>query len=95
MNPYTLYRSTNPKKKFDIYVRDGRMLKKVSFGDSRYQDYTTHKDVKRRESYRARHSGDNINDPLSPGFWSWNLLWGDTTDLQTNLKNTIKKFRLV
>ena len=39
---YTLYKSTNPKKKYDIYVinPETKNVKKVSFGAKGYQDYT-------------------------------------------------------
>lgn len=92
---FTLYRSTNPNKKYDIYIPINGEVRKISFGDSRYEDYTIHKDIKRRDNYRARHRNDNINDPLSAGFWSWHILWGDTTSLDKNLKNTITKYRLI
>lgn len=96
MEPYTLYESTNPDKKYDIYVLNPKTnrYKKVSFGAAGYEDYTTHKDKSRRERYRQRHQYDNLDDPLSPGFWSWYLLWGDSTNIDKNLQKTIDYFNL-
>lgn len=65
-------------KKFDLIYKN----KVIRFGDSRYQDYWDHKDKKRRDMYRARHSkiytknGERAIDvPYSPAYLSYNLLW--------------------
>lgn len=90
---YKLYKSTNIKKKYDVWVNNpttGR-VKKVSFGASGYEDYTTHKDKSRRDRYRVRHAHDNLNDITSPGFWSWHILWGKTTNAIDNLRIIRKK----
>lgn len=47
----------------------------IHAGDRRYDDYLTTGDREKRRRYRARHAGDNLNDPFSSGFWSWRLLW--------------------
>jgi hypothetical protein len=92
---YKLYKSTNPNKKYDIYVpmESGR-LKKVSFGGAGYEDYTMHKDKERRERYRIRHRKDKITDPTKPGFWSWWVLWGESSNLARALAQTRRKFKL-
>ena len=59
-------------KKYYVILKNG---KKVSFGDVRYEDYLIHGDRQRRLRYRQRHRNDNINDPESPGYWAWHLLW--------------------
>lgn len=88
---YKLYLSSNPEKKFDVYVENtttGR-IKKVSFGASSYEDYTIHKDKDRRKLYRNRHKGDKINNHLFAGFWSWHVLWGRSSSLESAMKYTI------
>ena len=66
-------------KKYLVTLPNGN---KVHFGDSRYEDFLTHKDDERRMNYRKRAS--RIKDkygrltylnPRSPNFWSYNLLW--------------------
>ena len=91
---YKLYSSTNPLKKYDIYVINPKTerIKKVSFGGAGYEDYSIHKDKERRERYRMRHSKDKIEDYTSAGFWSWHILWGDSTNIYKNMKNTLKKY---
>jgi hypothetical protein len=59
--------------------------KKVHFGaagSQHFRDRTgllpasqSHGDAKRRASYRARHAGDNLGDPNSPGYHAWRILW--------------------
>lgn len=85
--------SSRPTKKFDIWVPRlvSDKLKKVSFGAKNYEDYTIHHDKERRKRYRLRHQYDKLDDPYSPGFWSYYVLWGNSTNLNTNLKLAIRK----
>jgi hypothetical protein len=79
------------------HIKDGKfqIIKSSQFGDSRYKDYTQHKDKKRREQYRARHKKDlSKGTYMSPGFLSYYLLWGDSSSLNTNINSYIKKFNL-
>lgn len=91
---FKLYKSSNKTKKFDVYVVNPHTdrIKKISFGAKGYEDYTIHHDKTRRKRYIERHSNDNLDDPLSPGFWSMNVLWSSSTNINTNLKSTIRKF---
>lgn len=89
---YTLYKSSNRLKKFDVYVENPLTdkIKKVSFGAKNYEDYTIHKDKERREKYRQRHSKDKIDNHLYPGFWSWHVLWGKYSSLDKSMRYTVK-----
>ena len=82
------------KKKYVAIFQVGNKIKKVDFGAKGYDDYTTHKDVKRRELYLNRHQRDNLNDPLSPGALSWFILWGPNTDINRNIKFFKERFRI-
>lgn len=65
------------------------------FGHRDYQDYTQHKNKEQREQYKSRHKKDlDTGDPTRAGFLSYYLLWGDSTNLQTNIKNYKNKFNL-
>lgn len=92
---YTLKRSTRPGKKWMVRVptSSGRG-KVVHFGDSSMKDFTQHEDsvrMARRKAYRDRHAGDNLDDPGSPGFWSWYALWGESSDLKTAFAAAVRK----
>jgi hypothetical protein len=75
MRPYTLYPSTVKGKRYTIYIPKGDKQVKVDFGSSSHDNFTIHKDPERKRLYRLRHKNDNINDPYSPGYWSWWVLW--------------------
>jgi len=79
----TIKPSSNPKKKLDVYIKDenGKKKKIASIGAIGYMDYASYiqekgKEVanKRRNSYRARHKGEEQKRD-SPGFWAWHILW--------------------
>lgn len=73
-----LSKSHNPKKKYMVIVDN----KVIHFGDSRYEDYTMHKDDKRKERYINRHKKNedwSINGIDKPAFWSKNLLWNQSS----------------
>ena len=74
-NHVDLYLSTSKHKKYMVFNEDG---KKVHFGSILYQDYTKHKDKKRRLNYLKRASnikGNWSQNPFSPNMLSIILLW--------------------
>ena len=73
-----LRKSKKKGKKWDVIYKG----KVISFGNSKYQDYTIHKDKERRDRYRKRHSKIKLKDGRlsykvkgTPAFFSWNILW--------------------
>jgi hypothetical protein len=87
-----LIKSQSPEKKWTAVFSDG---KRVSFGAKGYEDYTQHHDKERRRLYRERHDKDlQTGDPRRAGFLSRYLLWGDSTDINTNLREYKRKFSL-
>lgn len=68
--------------------------KKIHFGDSRYEDYTQHKDVDRRKNYRSRHASGKTAKPDSADALSYYILWGDSTNLNENINSFKKKYNL-
>jgi len=69
-----LAKSHNPLKKFMVVVNN----KIIHFGDSRYEDFTIHKDLKRLNAYIKRHKKKedwSLNGIDKAGFWSRWLLW--------------------
>ena len=89
-----ILKSDNPKKKYKaIFTKDDGKTKTIHFGDSGYDDYITHHDKDRRLLYRKRHEKDLKGDPMRAGYLSYYLLWGDSTNLQTNINLFKNKFR--
>ena len=63
--------SNKSAKKFTAIIDD---KKTIHFGAKLYEDYTIHRDDKRKKAYLARHKKDNLNNPLYAGFYATNLL---------------------
>ena len=71
-----VYLSNRKDKKYAIYDPNNKKL--VHFGHIKYEDYTMHKDDKRRKNYLLRASnikGTWKNDPYSPNNLSIHLNW--------------------
>ena len=69
--------------------------KKVHFGQEFAADYTITKDKEQRDRYRARtKSVYNKAPPTSASRLAGDLLWGDSTSLQQNIKDYKKKYNL-
>jgi hypothetical protein len=49
--------------------------KLVNFGQMNYEDYTKHKDEKRRKNFLSRNSKWKDAKPYTPAFLSYYLLW--------------------
>lgn len=82
-------------KKWRAFFRDGDKIKHTDFGASGYEDYTQHHDKERRRLYRERHQKDlQTGDPTRAGFLSYYILWGDSTDMRTNISSYKKRFSL-
>tara|TARA_R110002033_G_scaffold128709_1_gene169764 strand:- start:822 stop:1103 length:282 start_codon:yes stop_codon:yes gene_type:complete len=75
---YKPYKSTKSGKKGMVYTAKGL----IHFGDSNMQDFTQHKDSKRRDSYLARSGGikdksgkSTADSKDSANYWSRKVLW--------------------
>ena len=63
-------------KKRVVKACDGKKEKIVHYGAKGYEDFTTHKDPKRRKNFRARHKCDsNPPNKLTPRYWACEDLW--------------------
>ena len=69
--------SHDSKYKYIAYFNDNTITK---FGAKGYEDYTIHKDKKRRSLYITRHSKDlRTHDPRRAGYLSMFILWNKPT----------------
>ena len=84
-------RSTRKFKKYMAIFDDGDI---THFGDNRYEDYTTHKDNKRKTLYLNRHKkNENWNNYKSAGSLSRYLLWNLPT-LKSSINDYKRRFNL-
>lgn len=70
------------KKKMSVYVMKDGKKRLIHFGDATMQDFTQHKDEKRRKSYLARAKGIKNKkgeltwkDKNSANYYSVRVLW--------------------
>ena len=83
------------KKLKAVFETDTGRTKTVHFGASGMDDYTKTHDKEQRERYRTRHKKDLLTgDPTRAGFLSYYILWGDSTNRQTNISAFKKRFNL-
>lgn len=78
------FKSDRKYKKLQVCARDkytGEIVN-VHFGDNRYEDFTIHKDNKRRKNYLLRSAGIKDSrgrltkdNPGSPNYWARKVLW--------------------
>ena len=79
MELYKPIKSERKNKKFKVLTKSGV----IHFGDSRYEDFTQHKDKKRQKNYCKRAKGiKNKKGELtykdkdnSANYWSYHFLW--------------------
>lgn len=94
---YGLHRSDKPDKKWFVEVGEvSGKPKRVYFGASGMKDYTLHnpfdRDARRRLYIQRHQAHENWDDWATAGFWSKHLLWGETPNIQTNLKRTLSNY---
>ena len=83
--------SKNKNKKYKAIING---QKEIHFGHSQYQDFTTHKDPKRRENYISRHSKEDWSksNVASPAWMSRFILWEKPT-LKGAIDNANEKYK--
>lgn len=74
-----LTKSTKKNKKWTV---SNPKIGTVHFGDSRYEDYTQHKDPERKENYLKRHRKSenwNLSGIKTAAFWARWIGWNKKT----------------
>jgi hypothetical protein len=90
-----LDKSDRPLKKYVFVYKDDDKIKKIHFGSKYSSTYLDHHDKIKRANYLKRHRalGEDWSK-INAGSLSALLLWGDTTDLNKNLKNYLYDFKI-
>jgi len=78
-------------KKFEVFVRDGDKVKRVTFGDPNME--IRRDDPKARANFRSRHSCDTATDKTSARYWSCRMWEADTSvsEMTKNIEGKILK----
>jgi hypothetical protein len=95
MNFVTMAPSNRKGKKYEIvFMRDSGRTLTIHFGSKNSKTYLDHGDKDKRRAYIARHEKNENWDEINAGSLSRFLLWGKSTDLETNLKEYFKRFNI-
>ena len=96
MTKLQISKSEKSEKKYKaVFTKDDGKTKTIHFGAKGYEDYTQHHNKDRRTLYRKRHEKDLKGDPMRAGYLSYYILWGDSTNLQTNIRAFKNKFKFI
>jgi hypothetical protein len=91
-----LDKSNRHSKNYVFIYRDGDQVIKVHFGSKGSSTYLDHHDKFKKRNYLKRHQALGENwDAINAGSLSAFLLWGDSTDLKTNLYNYLNHFSIL
>ena len=83
------------KKLMAVFQTDAGRKRTVHFGASGMDDFIKTHDKEQRERYRVRHAKDlETGDPTRAGHLSYYILWGNSTNLQTNIASYKRRFNL-
>ena len=81
-------------KRFRVYLDNNKYY---DFGlKDRHETYIDHKDKVRRDNYRRRHYNSIMEQPYiinlipSPALFSYYLLWGESSNINQNIKTLNK-----
>ena len=85
-----LQKSSRKNKRFMIIFSDPKLI--VHFGDINGSTYIDHKDKIKRDNYIKRHSVNENWDEMNPGSASRFILWGDSSNIDKNVKEYLKRF---
>jgi hypothetical protein len=88
--------STKADKKYmATFQSDTGRKKTTHFGQKGADDYIITHNKEQRDRYRTRHAKDlRTHDPTRAGYLSYWLLWGDSVNLQTNIRAYRSRFNL-
>ena len=88
----SLEKSNKPNKKLVIKFSDPNLI--IHFGSKYSSTYLDHYDKVKHSNYLRRHKVNENWDQVNAGSLSAYILWGPSTDLNTNLFNYLDKFNI-
>lgn len=88
----SLHQSPRKDKKLVIRFQEPTMV--IHFGAKGSKTYIDHHDELKRENYLKRHSVNEDWSKVNAGSLSAYILWGDSTNIDTNLRVFLDTFRI-
>jgi len=94
----TINKSNLKDKKYTAIYYDGdkKKIKTIHFGLKGSKTYLDTGDDKLRSAYRARHQAVYNKSPaMSASRLSYEIIWGDSTDINKNIKDYKNKYGFI
>jgi hypothetical protein len=88
--PIILNPSTRKDKRFMAEING----KTIHFGSKNGNTYLEHKDKVKRENYLKRHIVNEDWTKINPASLSRFILWGDSTNINDNIEDYKKRFKI-
>jgi hypothetical protein len=88
----SLKKSTRADKKYVIVFSNPD--KTIHFGSKNSKTFLDHGDETIRNNYIKRHKVNEVWDKINAGSASRYILWGDSTSLDKNLSDYLKRFNI-
>ena len=87
-------KSRRKGKKYEIVLMiDGKKIS-IHFGSNVSKTFVEGATLEKRNNYLKRHSVNENWNEINPGSLSAGILWGDSDDIQENLKDYMKEFNI-
>ena len=87
--------STRKNKKFMMTIIENKKFKTIHFGSKESETFVEGASKQKRDNYIKRHKVNENWDSINPGSASRYILWGDSPDIDKNLKAYLKKFKIL
>ena len=84
--------SSRPNKRYEIIFSEPK--KTIHFGAKNGSTYINHKDKIKRYNYLKRHVVNENWSEINPGSLSSIILWGNSTNINDNLNEYLRKFKI-
>ena len=88
----SLKKSNKPNKKLVITFSEPNLT--IHFGSKNSSTFLDHHDKHKRSNYSKRHKVNEDWNQINAGSLSAYILWGDSTDMYSNLIKYLDKFNI-
>ena len=87
-------KSRRKGKKYEIILMIDGKKKSIHFGSNVSKIFVEGATLEKRNNYLKRHSVNEDWNSINAGSLSAGILWGDSDDIQENLKDYMKEFNI-
>jgi len=87
-------KSKKEGKKYEIILLIDGKKRSIHFGSNVSKTFVEGATIEKRNNYLKRHSVNEDWNYINPGSLSAGILWGDSNDIQENLKDYMKEFNI-